>query len=66
MGCEKHGYTNPTFCPACDLEMIEAREQAMRDLHRIARATHPLPTVPVDESRPIIHPGFGFGSDTGE
>lgn len=23
MACEKHGYTNPTFCPACDLETIE-------------------------------------------
>jgi hypothetical protein len=23
MACEKHGYTNPTFCPACDLEVIE-------------------------------------------
>jgi hypothetical protein len=22
MACEKHGYTNPTFCPACDLEFI--------------------------------------------
>jgi hypothetical protein len=25
MACEKHGYTNPTLCPACDAEKIEAR-----------------------------------------
>ena len=23
MSCKKHGYTNGTFCPACDLETIE-------------------------------------------
>lgn len=23
MACEKHGYTNNTLCPACDLETIE-------------------------------------------
>jgi len=23
MACEKHGYTNNVFCPACDLEAIE-------------------------------------------
>ncbi len=23
MTCDKHGYTNGTFCPACDLEIIE-------------------------------------------
>ena len=22
MICEKHGYTNPTFCPACDAETL--------------------------------------------
>jgi hypothetical protein len=22
MACEKHGYTNPTFCPACDREAL--------------------------------------------
>lgn len=23
MSCKKHGYTNNTFCPACDLETLE-------------------------------------------
>lgn len=22
MACERHGYTNPAFCPACDAEML--------------------------------------------
>lgn len=22
MGCEEHGYTNPTYCPACDQEAL--------------------------------------------
>ncbi len=26
MACEKHGYTNNVFCPACDLEVIEFQE----------------------------------------
>ena len=27
MSCEKHGYTNNTFCPACDLEEIERHKK---------------------------------------
>lgn len=22
VACERHGYTNPTFCPACDAEVL--------------------------------------------
>ena len=28
MGCKRHGYNNPTFCPVCDQETIEADAMA--------------------------------------
>lgn len=28
MACEKHGYTNNTFCPACDQELIAEFERS--------------------------------------
>lgn len=29
MACEWHGYSNPTFCPACDLDTLAAAKSAL-------------------------------------
>jgi transcription elongation factor Elf1 len=31
MACEKHGYTNSVFCPACDREAIQEFTAMVRD-----------------------------------
>jgi hypothetical protein len=32
MACDRHGYTNSTFCPACDLESQNAEPLSPEDL----------------------------------
>jgi hypothetical protein len=55
MACTKHGYTNNTFCPACDLETIERNRPTKPPSHEEVRqviAWHvALQEGQVDETR---------------
>lgn len=53
MSCQKHGYDNPTFCPACDMEVIEQHETLMAVADAIDAARYAHPQHPRERPRPF-------------